>query len=174
VRAAFLQIGFVLTLGVALDERLEAHPIAHADPACRRVSVTAVPGSGASSRTIRVRITNDDEGGFTAAVRRDLRVERQVGGAWQPVVTSGFMARASCATAPPECVTIEPHSTLEVVPWDGVSGDAQCECEHCADAPAGRYRIIADICGGCVGSHSYASAPFDLPARSDSGGKKRN
>ena len=86
-------------------------------------------------------------------------VERETDGAFAPVDGVELSLRASCETPAPECVTLVGGAELRPPPWRGQLGQAQCECERCADAPEGRYRFVIRSCSG---AHRVEGQPFEL------------
>lgn len=103
------------------------------------------------------------ENGTSAPVRmqREIVVERETSGSWEHVEASWLLLRSSCTDPePPACVEIAPGATLRVAPWTDMIGDAQCDCEECGPAGAGRYRMAITRCDGGA---RVETASFELP-----------
>lgn len=62
-----------------------------------------------------------------------------------------------------ECMDLPAETVIEVEPWLGMVGDAQCACEACAPVPDGRYRVVLLDCHG----GRTESEPFRLIHRDD-------
>ena len=128
---------------------------------CPVVRLELVRTTGA--RGMGLRVVNVDRGDFPAHLTSEITVQQQVGGSWQPVSTAGLLLRERCTgTAPDDCITLAADSSLEIVPWTGMLGDAQCRCTRCSAAPAGRYRFVVRSCR-CQHPRTTYSEPFDLP-----------
>ncbi len=155
-------LSVTLALSVSGPSGAQQRP-AIPEVACTRVTLVAVPGTGARAREVGLRIVNSDPGDFPARMHREIEVETEVGGSWRRVSVAGLMLRSSCSQQPDACVTIAPRTTLNVVPWTGMQGDGQCVCTRCAPAPAGRYRFVVRTCDDCFSPTEAVSAPFTLP-----------
>lgn len=156
---------FALTLALAI----EAPSMAQERPAipevrCTPVTLTAEVRVARGARSVALRVTNDDRGDFPARINAEVVVEREVNGAWVRAGVAGMRVRSNCRDAATECVTLAPHESIEVVPWQAMLGDGQCECTRCANAPAGRYRFVVTTCQSCFQPRESVSAPFTLPA----------
>lgn len=128
--------------------------------ACTRLTLVPVPVAG--SRAVGLRVVNDDPSDFSARVRPEVEVEREVNGRWERVGVAGFQLRARCDRDVRECVTLAPRSAITVVPWTGMLGDGQCVCTRCAPAPAGRYRFVVNTCQDCFNPRRSESPAFTL------------
>ncbi len=149
---------------VNIDPRGTSHPLAQNGEvvvlaeveADDRIAVTVVNGRNAPME-----------------VRRALVIEQEREEEWFELMAVGaFWLRESCAAVDgvlyPEgmaddCVTLEANTGVEVQPWNGSVGDAQCACERCARVPAGRYRVVLQDCHGS----RFESEPFGLGLRED-------
>jgi len=101
----------------------------------------------------------DNRGEEPVRLATALSLERQDGEAFTAVEGIGGLAlRFDCTTPPEECVTLIPGAALHPPPWSGDLGDAQCDCERCADAPTGTYRFVVTTCGG---GHRVQSPAFE-------------
>ncbi len=123
-------------------------------PAPAGVRVASIPG-----RYREVGISVEAHGPGSVRLRRALRVERATGDGFERVGAEGLTLRPDCATEAPECVELAPGAELRPPPWTGALGDAQCGCDECRPAPAGRYRFVVTTCDG---AHDVASDPFAL------------
>jgi hypothetical protein len=130
--------------------------------ACAEVRLELVPRAD-GARGMGLRVVNVDPGDFDAHMHRDVHVEREVNGRWEPVTLEGLWLRAHCDGSTTEPVRIERDSSLTLVPWDGMQGDTQCGCERCVPAPAGRYRFYV-VAWECFRPLVTYSAPFTLAA----------
>lgn len=146
--------------GVAQDVRRSIP-----EPACTRVSLVVVPGAGSHARDVGLRVVNDDPAAFSANLSAEVTVQRLVGGSWTPVSVAGLLLRETCDQVVGRTVTIPRDTSLEMVPWTGMLGDAQCDCTRCAPAPAGTYRFVVQSGPSCFSPRTFESAPFTLPAR---------
>jgi hypothetical protein len=109
-------------------------------------------------RAVGLRVANT--GGTTLSVDSTLALEHESGGRFVPLEGMGRVTlRGSCASAAPRCVTLAPGAEIFPPDWLGTTGDAQCACEACAPAPAGRYRFVARSCDG---AKTYAGEPFAI------------
>ena len=109
-------------------------------------------------RAVGLRLANT--GSTTLSIDSALGLERESGGRFAPLEGLGRVTlRGSCTAAAPRCVTLAPGAEIFPPDWLGTTGDAQCACEGCAPAPAGRYRFVAKSCDG---SKTYAGEPFAL------------
>ncbi len=90
--------------------------------------------------------------------RRVLAVEQETSDGWVALEAIGDLwIREECVATDgvlfPEgqrdrCLELAATTQIEVPPWLGTFGDAQCACERCAHVPAARYRIVAETCSG--------------------------
>ncbi len=108
-------------------------------------------------RTVAIRIEN--RGTEPAELAGTVGLERREGSAWSAVDAVALDLRYSCADEAPACVTLAPGGAYLPPPWRGVLGDAQCDCERCAPAPAGDYRIVVRSCDR---AHAIAGDEFAL------------
>ncbi|HJL14484.1 MAG TPA: hypothetical protein RMH99_02440 [Sandaracinaceae bacterium LLY-WYZ-13_1] len=108
-------------------------------------------------RTVTARVANR---GDRTNLRGRFGLERQVDDEWTPVPDVALDLRYSCEDEPPECVTLAPGAVFIPPPWQGMVGDAQCECEECGPAPAGTYRFVIHSCNE---AHRVTGEPFELP-----------
>ena len=130
--------------------------------ACAVVRLELVPTTGA--RGMGLRVVNVDPGDFPADLHRDVRVEREVNGQWQPISVAGLQLRASCSETTGDVVRIPRDGSLTIVPWTGMQGDGQCVCTRCFDAPPSRYRFVV-MAYDCFTPHTTYSDPFELGPR---------
>lgn len=133
--------------------------IAIPEQACEDVRIDLVPLT--QGRGMGLRVTNVDPGDFTAHLQSSIVVEQEIGGRWQRVGVAGLLLRTRCEDTPDTCISLTRDSSITVVPWDGMLGDAQCVCTRCAPAPAGRYRFVIQSCH-CQHPRTAYSAPFAL------------
>lgn len=133
-----------------------AAPIDPSDPPV--VTVTGEPVEGG------VAIVVQSRGDEPARLRPTVRVEVRQGEGWEAVPTGeSVQLRADCEDEVPECVELVPGAELRAVPWRGLAGQAQCECERCAPVDAGEYRFVLESCAPeGHAPHRIASAPFDI------------
>lgn len=130
------------------------------EEACQEVRIDLLPLT--RGRGMGLRVTNIDPGDFTAHLLPTITVEQEVGGRWQRVGVAGLYLRERCdGSTPTSCVTLAPRASMVVVRWDGMLGDAQCDCTRCAPAPEGRYRFVIESCQ-CQHPHTTYSAAFAL------------
>lgn len=132
--------------------------------ACTRVSLVVVPGTGAHAREVGLRVVNNDPADFSAQLVPEVTVQQLVGGTWTPVSVAGLLLRETCDPVVGRTVTIPRDTSLEMVPWTGMLGDAQCDCTRCGPAPAGTYRFVVQSGPSCFMPRTFESAPFTLPA----------
>lgn len=129
---------------------------------CAEVRLELVPRTD-GQRGMGLRIVNVDPGDFDAHLHREVHVEREVNGRWEPVHTAGLYLRTSCGGRDPsDPVTIPRDASLTIAPWSGMAGDAQCVCTRCAPVPAGRYRFHV-VAWDCFQPLVTYSDPFTLP-----------
>lgn len=127
----------------------------------------ALRGRPSPAREVAIVVENGTTGPLR--LRRALALEREQGGSWAAQEeVSALWLRADCRPVSgvifwsgggEECVEIPPGGILELAPWSGEFGDAQCACEECYPAPAGRYRFVARRCDG----GRLEGEPFELP-----------
>lgn len=110
-------------------------------------------------RLVALRIEN--RGAEAAELAGTVTLERRAGETWSPVEGVSLDLRFSCEDPAPECVTLAPGGIYLPPPWRGVIGDAQCDCERCAAAPAGDYRVVVRSCNQ---AHAVESEAFALRA----------
>jgi hypothetical protein len=141
---------------------LDAQPIRPSVPerACAEVRLELVPRTD-GARGMGLRVVNVDPGDFDAHMHREVHVQREVNGRWEDVSVAGLYLRARCEGTTPDPVTIPRDGSLTIVPWDGMQGDAQCDCTRCAPAPAGRYRFYV-VAWDCFQPLVTYSEPFTL------------
>lgn len=156
-------------LVVSLAVSLDAPSMAQQRPAipevrCTPVTLTTEVRVAGASRSVALRVTNDDRGDFPARVDTEIAVEREVNGVWQRSTVSGLRLRSNCRDAVERCVTIAPRSAVDVVPWPATLGDCQCGCNRSAPAPPGRYRFVVTTCQNCFQPRESVSEAFTLPA----------
>jgi hypothetical protein len=109
-------------------------------------------------RAVGLRVANT--GSTTLSIDSALAIEHESGGRFAPLEGMGRVTlRGSCTAAAPRCVTLAPGAEIFPPDWLGTTGDAQCACEECGPAPAGRYRFIAKSCDG---AKTYAGEPFAI------------
>ena len=109
-------------------------------------------------RAVGLRVANT--GSTTLSVDAALTIEREANGRFAPLEGIGRVTlRRSCEATAPGCVTLAPGAEIFPPDWLGTTGDAQCACEECGPAPAGRYRVVAKSCDG---AKTYASEPFAI------------
>ncbi len=106
-------------------------------------------------------------------VRRNLRIEQERDEEWHVLEGVGpVWIRDDCdpidgvlypAGLAQQCLTLEAETVIEVQPWLGTVGDAQCACEECAPVPGGRYRVVLHDCHG----GRFESEPFTLRQREE-------
>jgi hypothetical protein len=97
------------------------------------------------TRNVNVRVEN--HGTAPTNVGGNLLLQRRDGDAWEDV-SARVQLRFDCRTEAPDCATLAPGAVWIPPDWTGMLGDAQCDCERCAPAPAGTYRFVARSCGG--------------------------
>ncbi len=108
----------------------------------------------------QVAIVVESRGKTPAHLAGALTIEREVHGHWAKVAHMGAMTlRTDCESKPPDCVTLVPGAELRPPPWLAVVGAAQCRCDGCARASAGRYRFVVQSCDQ---AHRIEGVPFDL------------
>lgn len=108
--------------------------------------VLAVRAERTRDRTFAPVVQN--RGRELARISSRLVLEREGEDAFEAVPSVDLSLRWDCATAAPECVELAPGAELRPPAWLGTLGDAQCDCERCADAPAGTYRFVVTTCDG--------------------------
>lgn len=109
-------------------------------------------------RAVGLRVANT--GSTTLSIDSALTLEHESGGRFVPLEGMGRVTlRGSCTAAAPRCVTLAPGAEIFPPDWLGTTGDAQCACEECAPAPAGRYRFVARSCDG---AKTYTGEAFTL------------
>ena len=152
---------------VNIDPRGSAHPLAESGE-------VAVLAEAEADDSIAVTVVNGTNAPLE--VRRALRIEQEREGEWHELMAVGaFWLRENCTaidgvlypeTMAEDCVSVEANLGVEVRPWNGSVGDAQCICERCARVPAGRYRVVLRDChGGRV-----ESEPFNLGEHEEADG----
>lgn len=156
---------FALVIAFAID----APSLAQERPAipevrCTPVTLTAQVRVVEGARSVALRVTNDDRGDFPARINPEVIVEREVNGAWVRAGVAGMRLRSDCRDEATQCVTLAPHASIDVAPWQAMLGDGQCICTRCSPAPAGRYRFVVTTCQSCFQPRESVSAPFTLPA----------
>lgn len=114
----------------------------------------------AHDRLVALRIEN--RGAEAAELSGTVALERRDGDTWAPLQGVSLDLRFSCEDEPPECLTLAPGGIYLPPPWRGMIGDAQCECERCAAAPAGDYRFVVRSCNE---AHAVQSESFALADR---------
>lgn len=164
-------------LAIAAALAIDAPSVAQQRPAipevrCTPVTLTATVRASGASRSVALRVTNDDAGDFPAQIGAEVVVEREVNGAWRRAGVAGMRLRSDCRSAVAACVTIAPRSSIDVAPWQGTLGDGQCGCERCVSAPPGRYRFVVTTCQSCFQPRESVSEPFTLPAEGPRGASR--
>lgn len=135
-------------------------------PATGRLDILATVGDGGS---VTITIANGTDQAIE--LRRALAVEQlQADEQWMALLAVGDLwIRQGCDAdgdvlfpdgMAEDCIRIEPLTQIEVQPWLGTIGDAQCACERCTQVPAGRYRIAAQGCDGQA--HHSAIIPIRI------------
>lgn len=137
-------------------------------PATGQITITAELRDGDQ---LAITVANGTEG--EVELLRGLAIEQLDGDEWVELEAVGEVwIRPSCAPIDdvlfPEgmgdqCFRIAALTQIEVMPWLGTFGDAQCACEQCAQVPAGRYRVVAS---GCEGER-YASEAVAIRLRDE-------
>lgn len=107
----------------------------------------------------RVAIHVENHGTEAIELRTAVALEREDGDDWDDV-SAALTLRDTCAAEASECITLAPGAVYIPPAWTGQLGDAQCECERCAPAPAGTYRLIVTSCSG---AHRVEGEPIVLP-----------
>jgi len=99
--------------------------------------------------------------GARAANLSGLLVEKRGDDGWE--AAAELSLRSDCQTEAPPCVELVPGAVLMPPKWLGTRGDAQCDCDRCARAGAGEYRLVALSCApeGHL-PHRVAGAAFTL------------
>lgn len=154
--------------GVERTSRAEGVSADPSDPASPALPSSTHAGEGGGlavhgdpsrpGRAVGLRIANT--GSTTLSVDAALVIERDVGGRFAPLEGLGRVTlRSSCEAPAPRCVTLAPGAEIFPPDWLGTTGDAQCACEECGPAPAGRYRVVAKSCDG---AKTYAGEPFAI------------
>ncbi|MFH1468514.1 MAG: hypothetical protein ABIO70_29255 [Pseudomonadota bacterium] len=128
----------------------------------RQILITGEPtGASLPGSSGLVPVTIANHGADPIRLRRSLRLERQEEGGFTDLTATGevgaIWVRTGCeprdgvvfwAGGDEECVTVAAGGTIEIAPWLGTLGDAQCICERCVTAPPGTYRLSARACDG--------------------------
>jgi len=137
-------------------------------PATGQVEVTAELRPGDQ---VAITVANGTDGRIELV--RALSIEQLDGDEWVELEAVGEVwVRTACSPVDgvlyPEgqghqCFELPARTQLEVSPWLGTFGDAQCACEQCERVPAGRYRIVAH---GCEGQR-FESNPVAIRLRED-------
>lgn len=122
-------------------------------PATGQVTVTAQLEDGDH---LSITVANGTPGELE--LLRGLAIEQLDGDEWVELEAVGEVwIRPSCTPIDgvlfPEgmgthCFRLPALTQIEVMPWLGTFGDAQCSCEQCAQVPAGQYRVVALGCEG--------------------------
>jgi hypothetical protein len=173
----------LLQLRTTIDGELSVKPLrwnsspdTRPSPPAATPAEAAAPGAPERARLRgerrdgrRVAIVLDNAAASALRLRRALRVEREQAGRWSRVTEVGALwLRGDCQPVggaiywpggAEECIDVPSGQRLEAPPWTGDIGDAQCACEKCRPAPAGRYRFVAE---GCDGGR-LEGEPFALP-----------
>lgn len=105
--------------------------------------------------TVVMRIEN--RGTEAAEIAGAVVLQRQRGESFEDVEGVSLDLRFSCGEAAPECVTLAPGAVYLPPPWLGTEGDAQCDCERCATAEPGTYRLVVQSCNR---GHTIEGDPF--------------
>lgn len=107
----------------------------------------------------RVAISVENHGTEAIELRTALALQKEDGDSWDDVSAS-LALRDTCAAETSECITLAPGAVYIPPAWTGQLGDAQCDCERCARAPAGTYRLVVTSCSG---AHRVEGEPIVLP-----------
>lgn len=154
-RAVFLLLAFTTACGASSDPTPAPHPAT----ASGVVTVRSEPADRGHVLVV------DNGTGTPLRLQRTIEVEREAGGAWEHVEASMLYLRERCDSAggglvePPACVEIPAGTTFRAAAWTDMVGDAQCACEECGDASAGRYRMAVTPCDGGA---RLETAPFAI------------
>lgn len=108
-----------------------------------------------------VALVVQSRGSESAKLAPTVIVERAREGSWQVVSDPALTLRFDCGSAPAECLELVPGAELRPPSWLGTSEasePAQCACDGCASAPAGRYRFVVESCAG----HRVEGEPFTV------------
>jgi hypothetical protein len=109
-----------------------------------------------------------------AAIRLEssVKIQREVGGAWQDVPVTNLDLTPACTRNPvPDCVSLAAGANLQPVPWSGNYCSSQCmaNCNLDGPVPPGVYHYVVTSCDR---KQRFLSAPFEkkAAAKNASGG----
>jgi len=132
------------------------------------VGAARVPELGPGDVIVSGRVERDgvvisvqNHAAISVKLKPTVRVERQAGERWLPVVASGLALQFSCAAEQTDCVTLAPGAELLPPAWPAAEGRGACgACEACPVIDAGEYRFVIEACDGnsTVASEAFAVA----------------
>ncbi len=87
--------------------------------------------------------------------------QAKAGNAWERLSVQNLLLRAQCGQLKPDVVSLQPGSSLTVLPWTGRHCASQCaeSCRAEAQYPPGQYRYLVKTTQGV----EIRSSTFVLP-----------